>query len=147
MLAPLAGRIRDDLMKKESDMSMRTRIWSASIAAVLALAGSAAAVAQEGHGAHGSAPAAQEQLSSAAEGYREAMDRMHEAMNALQDTGDADVDFARGMIPHHQAAIDMARIVLQHGKDAEIRKLAEEIIEAQEREIAQLNRWLESHAK
>lgn len=74
------------------------------------------------------------------------MDRMHEVMGKLIDPGDADVDFARGMIPHHQAAIDMAKVVLDSGKDSEIRELAEEIIEAQEREIEQLNGWLERHA-
>jgi uncharacterized protein (DUF305 family) len=82
----------------------------------------------------------------AIEAYRAASERMHRDMT-LEFTGDPDVDFARGMIPHHQAAIDMARIVLEHGKDAEIRKLAEEIIEAQEREIKQLETWLAAHAK
>lgn len=69
--------------------------------------------------------------------YRTAMDKMHREM-AITYTGDADKDFAAGMIPHHQGAIDMARIVLDHGKDAEVRKLAQDIIAAQEREITQL---------
>jgi uncharacterized protein (DUF305 family) len=66
---------------------------------------------------------------------------MHRDME-IRFTGNADRDFAAGMIPHHQGAIDMARIVLRHGRDAEMRKLAEDIIRAQEAEIAQLRAFL-----
>lgn len=68
-------------------------------------------------------------------------ERMHRDM-AITLTGDADRDFAAAMIPHHQSAIEMARVVLQHGRDPEIRKLAEDVVREQEREIAQLRAFL-----
>lgn len=68
-------------------------------------------------------------------------ERMHRDM-AITLTGDADRDFAAAMIPHHQSAIDMAQVVLQHGRDPEIRKLAEDVVREQEREIAQLRAFL-----
>lgn len=73
--------------------------------------------------------------------YMDANTRMHEGM-AIEFTGNADVDFIRGMIPHHQGAVDMAKIVLEHGKDPEVRKLAEAVIAAQEAEIAWMQDWL-----
>lgn len=72
---------------------------------------------------------------------RAANDRMHRDMT-IRPTGNADRDFAAAMIPHHQGAIDMAGIQLRHGTDPGMRKLAEEIIGAQEREIAQLRAFL-----
>ena len=79
-------------------------------------------------------------------GYDEAMTKMHKDM-AIKYTGDADIDFVKGMIPHHQGAIDMAKVELQYGKDPENRKLAEDIIKAQETEIAQMQDWLKKHGK
>jgi uncharacterized protein (DUF305 family) len=72
--------------------------------------------------------------------------KMHRAM-AIDYTGDADVDFVRSMIPHHQGAIDMAEIELEHGKDAEIKELAKNIIAAQEQEIAMMKGWLAKHGQ
>jgi len=67
--------------------------------------------------------------------------KMHQAMD-ITFTGNADADFVRGMIPHHEGAVDMAKTVLAFGKDPEVRKLAEAIVKAQESEIALMRDWL-----
>ncbi len=84
--------------------------------------------------------------SASTEAFKAANTRMHEGM-AIEFSGDADVDFTRGMIAHHQGAIDMAKIELEHGKDPTQRKLAEAIIKAQEQEIADMQAWLKEHGK
>ncbi len=76
--------------------------------------------------------------------YKIAMDKMMAGM-MVPYTGNADVDFAKGMIPHHQGAIDMAKVVLQFGKDPEIRKLAEAVVAAQETEITFMQNWLKAN--
>jgi uncharacterized protein (DUF305 family) len=70
------------------------------------------------------------------------MDKMHMAMGAVERSGNADVDFIRLMLPHHQAAIDMAKTQLLYGKDAQMRRLAQEIITDQQSEIELMQRWL-----
>lgn len=84
--------------------------------------------------------------SPATEAYRAANLAMHSAMD-IEFSDDADIDFARGMIGHHQGAIDMARIMLEHGEDPDMLQLAQEIIEAQEAEIAFLQSWIAEKAE
>ena len=75
------------------------------------------------------------------------MDKMHMAMGAVKRSGDSDVDFVRLMLPHHQAAIDMAKTQILHGKDPRMRRLAQEIITDQQLEIELMQRWLkQQHA-
>ena len=83
--------------------------------------------------------------SAATKGLQAANAKMHRAMN-IRYTGNPDRDFVTGMIPHHQGAIDMARVVLQYGKDPEVKKLALDIIAAQQKEIAFMREWQRKQA-
>lgn len=83
------------------------------------------------------------EMSAASTAYMEAMDKMDADMDAMKMTGKPGADFAKMMIPHHQSAIDMAKAYLASDeKDPELTKLSEEIIAAQEKEIAFLKDWL-----
>ncbi len=124
-------------------ITTRNLLAGAALFASLGLAGAALAQGHQGHGSHGAATPAD---TAATKDYKAANDKMHKEMN-ISFSGDADVDFARGMIPHHQGAVDMAKVVLAHGKDPELRKLAESVITEQEKEIAFLRDWLKKSGK
>ena len=70
------------------------------------------------------------------------IDRMHASMASVQPSGDSDVGFVKLMLPHHQAAIDMAKTELMHGRDPQMRRLAQEIITDQQSEIELMQLWL-----
>ena len=72
----------------------------------------------------------------------EAMDRMHRLMMDAIRNPDPDVAFVTGMIPHHQGAIDMARIQIRYGSDPHNRELAQSIIDTQSKEITHMQAWL-----
>ena len=75
------------------------------------------------------------------------MDQMNQDMMAAAQYKDPDVAFAAGMLPHHIGAVKMAEVELKYGKDPEMRKLAEDIINAQQAEIEQMQKWLKAHNK
>ena len=60
----------------------------------------------------------------------------------MPSTGDPDTDFLRGMIPHHEGAVEMARAVIANGSDPKVRAMAEEVIRTQQAEITKMQTWL-----
>ncbi|MDH3262842.1 MAG: DUF305 domain-containing protein [Paracoccaceae bacterium] len=112
-----------------------------ALAAPLALRAETEAAGHATHTMDDGSQMAGAKMTEAMRLYIEANERMHAAM-AIEFTGDTDVDFVRGMIPHHEGAVEMARIVLEHGADPEVRKLAEGIVAAQEAEIGWMKAWL-----
>ncbi|WP_246215845.1 CopM family metallochaperone [Microvirga makkahensis] len=62
-------------------------------------------------------------------------------------TGNPDVDFRTHMIPHHQGAVEMAKVALKHTKDPETKRMAQKIIDDQEKEIAEMQDWLKKNGK
>ena len=90
------------------------------------------------------AAAAQSPDSPATAGYKHAMEGMMHGMEHAY-SGDADRDFVTGMLPHHQGAVDMARVELKYGRDPALLRLAREIVASQTREQAFMRRWLAQH--
>ena len=126
-----------------------TLIATAAALILTSLAGPSLAQMKMDHSGHGmnmSTDAEAPEATGSTAAFEAAATKMHESMG-IDYTGEADVDFVRGMIPHHQGAIDMARIELQYGTDPEIRALAETIIAAQEKEIAEMEAWLAAKGK
>ena len=105
----------------------------------------------EGHSQHsaaetGAPKAGAAELSEASKAFEGAMTTMHKDM-MVPYTNDVDLDFVRGMIPHHQGAIDQAQILLKYSKNPRLRRLAGGIIAAQKREITFMKYWMAEHEK
>ncbi|SKB42216.1 DUF305 domain-containing protein [Daejeonella lutea] len=78
-------------------------------------------------------------------GMQQAMDKMMTDMHQMKMTGNVDYDFAMMMKSHHQAAVDMSQAELESGKDEEVKKMAQNIIDAQKKEINDLQAFLDKH--
>jgi uncharacterized protein (DUF305 family) len=92
-------------------------------------------------------PMMQGGMSEAQAAYMASMSKMDAPMMQAMQISDPDVAFVKGMIPHHQGAIDMAKVVLQYGKDDTVKAWANQIIAAQEKEIAEMQDWLKTHGE
>ena len=86
-------------------------------------------------------------MPAATAAYMAAMSKMDAPMMQAMQAADPDVAFVKGMIPHHQGAIDMAKVELQYGHDETVKAWANQIIAAQEREIAEMQEWLRAHGE
>jgi len=73
------------------------------------------------------------------------MDSMHHAVAGIRPSADNDLNFVNLMLPHHQAAIDMAKTQLKYGTDPQMRRLAQEIVTDQQSEIELMRLWLKHH--
>ena len=113
-----------------------------SLAAILLLAAPGLALAESktmGHSGHVA-------TSPSDAAYAAAMNTMMKTM-MVEPSGDADRDFVRMMLPHHQGAVDMAQVELKYGRDPELLKLARAVTDAQTKEMAAMREWLSKHGK
>ena len=115
------------------------KILANLLAALVAWSFTAITIVQGDADTHGDQPNTEPEWSE----LIASMDKMHMTMDAVKESDNSDIDFVRLMLPHHQAAIDMAKTQLLYGKDPQMRRLAQEIITDQQLEIELMQRWLQ----
>jgi len=151
---------------------MKTMTMTMTLAALAITTVTGVAVAQTSHHGHGSAPASggmsmgnmdpaamQTMMQDMMQGmmpspndpastkdFKAADMQMMHNMH-VPYTGNADVDFRTHMIPHHQGAVEMAKVALKHAKDPETKRMAQKIVDDQEKEIAEMQDWLKKNGK
>src|SRR5947208_11400438 len=133
MVAVTCGKT---LARPETNLTVK--ILTKLLVTVVACSFVASAIVQAGTHDHSGQPSTDPDWSELVA----SMDKMHIAMGAIDRSGNSDVDFVRLMLPHHQAALDMAKTQLLYGKDPQMRRLAQEIIADQQLEIELMQRWL-----
>ena len=120
---------------------MKNRIWWIAILMAMLSAGGLPAQQRDAHQHNDNGIGEKSEWSE----LTTSMEQMHIEMGSIKPLGDSDLDFVRLMVPHHQAAIDMAKSELMHGKDPQMRRLAQEIITDQQSEIELMRLWLKQH--
>ncbi|RPD51137.1 MULTISPECIES: DUF305 domain-containing protein [Chitinophagaceae] len=133
------------------------KMWVISLAVLLAACASNSSTDTNnadtaGHSGHTNSAAATADTSTTATAGGNAMMDLHQVMNdamqqmkKMQSTGDADHDFTMMMKRHHQSAVDMAKIEVSNGADAQMKAMAQKMIDDQQREISQFDAFLQNH--
>lgn len=127
-------------------------VWKSRAVAIVGAAILTSSFCMTAQAAEKSGPMSKQQHESmSAKGDAKSMDSMdmHKSMmkgmkdmGAMKSSGNVDNDFAMMMKKHHESALDMAQVELQHGKDAKMRSMAKKIIESQKKEIKEFDQWL-----